>query len=60
MTKDHLDHPDTPARQAEIDQIRERMGNADRFAVQEALMPYDDLLPSRFRERNERIDERFA
>jgi len=30
---------------------------APRFAVQEALMPYDDLLPKRLRGRNERIDE---
>ena len=33
--------------------------SAGRFALQEALMPYEQLLPPRFRGRNERIDERF-
>ena len=32
---------------------------AGRFAVQKALLPYEDLLPPRFRGPNERIDERF-
>ena len=36
------------------------MAGASRFAVQEALMPYDTLLPERFRGRNERIDEPLA
>jgi hypothetical protein len=35
------------------------MGVADRFALQQALMPYEQLLPPRLRGRNERIDERF-
>jgi hypothetical protein len=35
------------------------MASADRFTVQAALMPYEHLLPTRFRGRNERIDERF-
>ena len=35
------------------------MAGAPRFAVQEALMPYDALLPERLRGRNERIDEPF-
>ena len=30
----------------------------DRFELQRALMPYEHLLPARFRGRNERIDER--
>jgi fumarate reductase flavoprotein subunit len=33
------------------------MAGASRYAVQEALMPYHDLLPPRLRGRNERIDE---
>jgi fumarate reductase flavoprotein subunit len=55
--KDYVDHPDTPARAAEVAGVRERLGNAPRFAVQRALMPYEDLLPETLRGRNERIDE---
>ncbi len=36
------------------------MASADRFAVQQALMPYEHLLPPALRGRNERLDERFA
>jgi fumarate reductase flavoprotein subunit len=55
--KDYVDHPDTPARAAEVAAVRERMGDATRFAVQQSLMPYEDLLPADLRGRNERIDE---
>ena len=58
-TKDYTDHPDTPTRQQQVDAIRAQRGAAGRFAVQEALMPYEHLLPPRFRGHNERIDERF-
>jgi fumarate reductase flavoprotein subunit len=57
--KDYIDHPDTPARQKRVEAIRGEREAAGRFAVQEALMPYEHLLPPRFRGRNERIDERF-
>ena len=57
--KDYVDHPDTPVRAAEVDALKQTMAGASRFAVQEALMPYDALLPERLRGRNERIDERF-
>ncbi len=33
------------------------MAGAPRFAVQQALMPYENLLPEGLRGRNERIDE---
>jgi fumarate reductase flavoprotein subunit len=55
--KDYVDHPDTPARAAEVAALRERLQNAPRFEVQQALMPYEQLLPERLRGRNERIDE---
>jgi len=54
--KDYVDHPDTEARTAEVERIRE--GGGDRYAVQEKLMAYDHLLPERFRGRNERIDDK--
>jgi fumarate reductase flavoprotein subunit len=56
--KDHIDHPDTPKRLAEIEALEQQRDGADRFALQEKLMPYEHLLPQRFRGRNERIGER--
>jgi fumarate reductase flavoprotein subunit len=56
--KDYIDHPDTPARIAEIEAIRAASGT-DRFRAQAELMPFEHLLPERLRGRNERIDEPF-
>jgi fumarate reductase flavoprotein subunit len=53
--KDYVDHPDAAARAAEVEKIRQQGG--DRYAIQRALMPYEHLLPERFRGRNERIGE---
>jgi fumarate reductase flavoprotein subunit len=55
--KDYVDHPDTPARLAEVEAAKQ--ASRDRFALQQALMPYEHLLPQRLRGKNERIDERF-
>jgi fumarate reductase flavoprotein subunit len=55
--RDHIDHPDTARRAAEIEALKQRRDGADRFALQGMLMPYEHLLPKRFRGRNERIDE---
>ena len=55
--KDHLEHPDTAVRRAAVEQIRTDMADADRFTVQEALMPFRHLLPERYRGANERVDE---
>jgi len=55
--KDYTDHPDTAARQAEVETTKAKID--DRFARQRALMPYEHLLPESLRGRNERIDERF-
>jgi fumarate reductase flavoprotein subunit len=56
--KDYVDHPDTPARQAEVEAVKQRV--SDRFELQQALLPYEHLLPERLRGRNERIDEPFT
>jgi fumarate reductase flavoprotein subunit len=56
--KDQIDHPDTPKRLAEIEALKQSRDGVDRFALQTKLMPYQHLLPERFRGRNERIDER--
>jgi fumarate reductase flavoprotein subunit len=55
--RDYIDHPDTAKRLAEVEAIKAARTGSDRFAVQDALMPYEALLPKRFRGRNERIDE---
>ncbi len=55
--KDYIEHPDTPGRAAEVEAIKARLAGADRFAVQQALMPYEGQLPARFQGRNERLDE---
>lgn len=57
--KNYIDNPETPIRQKQVDEIRAKMEaqGADRFAIQNALMPYQDLLPEDLRGKNERIDE---
>jgi len=55
--KDYIDHPDTPKRVAEIEELKKRLNGADRFTLQEITMPYEHLVPERFRGKNERIDE---
>ena len=55
--KNHVDHPDTPARTEEVEHIESELGSADRFAVQRALMPYEHLLPERYRGPNQRLGE---
>jgi len=57
--RDHIEHPDTPGRQQEIDATCVTLDGAGQLAVQHALMPYEHLLPDRFHGRNERIDEQF-
>ena len=53
--RDHIEHPDTARRATEVEEISER--HADRFARQRALLPYESLLPERYRGRNERLEE---
>ena len=55
--KDYIDHPDTPKRIAEIEKLKRKLNGADRFKVQETVMPYEQLLPQHFRGKNECIDE---
>ena len=57
--KDYVDHPDTPVRAAEVEALKQKMAGASRFEVQQALMPYESMLPEKLRGRNERIDEPF-
>ena len=58
--KNYIDNPETPKRQAEVDAIRAKMEaeGADRFAIQDAIMPFHDLLPKRLQGKNERIEKK--
>ena len=60
--KNYIDNPETPKRQAEVDAIRAKMEaeGADRYAIQDAIMPFHALLPKRLQGKNERIDEPLA
>ncbi|MFU8876778.1 MAG: fumarate reductase flavoprotein subunit [Wenzhouxiangellaceae bacterium] len=53
----HVDHPDTEGRRDEVTRIREQLAEGDRFEIQRRLMPFEELLPERYRGRNERLEE---
>jgi len=55
--KDYIEHPDTASRQAEIEQLKRKMPDADRYEIQHALMQYEELLPERYRGRNQRLGD---
>ena len=55
--RDHIEHPDVERRRAEIDALRSSNPDADRFALQSAMLPYEHLLPAVLRGRNERLGE---
>jgi fumarate reductase flavoprotein subunit len=52
--RDHIDHPDTPRRSAEVEAVSAQA--QDRHAVQHSLMPFEHLLPERYRAGNERLE----
>ena len=56
-----IHHADTKKRLDEVDRIKKKMNDkgADRFEIQNELMPYDDKLPKKYRGRNERLEEKF-
>ena len=56
-----MHHPQSQVRQDEVDKLREELEaqGKDRFEIQEALMSYRDLLPERYRGKNERLYEKF-
>ena len=57
--KNYIENPESAKRQAEVDAIRAKMEaeGADRWAIQDAIMPFMNELPKRLQGRNERIDE---
>lgn len=52
-------HPDTKVRQEKVDAITEKLQaeGANRFEIQNALMPYLEKLPKKYRKTNERLGE---
>ncbi len=52
-------HPDSKKRQEEVDALRNQLEaeGKNRFEIQEALMPFRELLPKRYQGRNERLYE---
>ena len=50
-----LHHPDTEKREKEINEIKSRIPDADRFEIQDAVMKYS--LPEKYRGKNERLNE---
>ena len=55
--RDHIDHPATQQRMSAIEEFSKQSPGVDRFALQQALMPYQHLLPERYRGRNARLGE---
>lgn len=54
-TKNIVEHPDSDARQAAVDAAAAKSGN--RFDLQGQLMPFQELLPEKYRNANERLCE---
>ncbi len=49
----HIEHPDSANRNDEVEAARRSA--VDRYALQQSLLPFEALLPLRFRGRNERL-----
>ena len=56
--RNHIDHPDTQEREAEVGRLAANSG--DRHKLQDSLMPYKELLPERYRGRNERLERGYS
>jgi succinate dehydrogenase flavoprotein subunit len=52
--KNIIEHPDAAGRQAQVDELRGV--HPDRHQLQDALMPFRQLLPARYRGPNARLD----
>ena len=58
-TKERIDHELTEARQQQVDAVKKSMTeeNINRYKIQEALMPYVELLPKNLQGNNHRLNE---
>jgi fumarate reductase flavoprotein subunit len=54
-----IHHPDTKIRQTAVDNTKDKLKKkgADRFEIQNELMPFLKKLPKKYREKNERLGE---
>jgi fumarate reductase flavoprotein subunit len=52
-----VEHPDTAPRQAAVDQALQSADAVDRYALQDRLMPFRELLPECYRGKNARVSE---
>ena len=55
--RDHIPHPASAGRESEVGTVNADPALHDRFARQHALMPFEHLLPQRYRGRNQRLGE---
>ncbi len=57
-----ITNPKSEKRQNEVDKIKEKLEDEgkDRFEIQEALMPFRDMLPDVYQGKNERLYEKFT
>ncbi len=55
-TRDHIDHPHSDQRHRQIEQILKAVDPNDRYARQAALMPFEHLLPEKYRPRSQRLE----
>ncbi len=55
--RDHIAHPDSEEREAAVAAVAAQPVSQDRYARQHALMPFEHLLPRRYRGRNQRLGE---
>ena len=55
--RDYLEHPQGAERTAFVENLRKNMAASTRLEIQQALMPYEQLLPGRYQGTNERIDD---
>ncbi len=55
-----IHHPDSKKRLEEVEAVRERLDaeGKDRFEIQEALMPFREMLPACYQGNNERLSEK--
>ncbi len=53
-----IPHPDTARREKQIEELKAKMPNADRFEIQKALMPIE--LPEKYEGKNERVGIGYA
>lgn len=56
--RDAIEHPETAARQQAVDSLRSQYANRDRHTIQDALMPFQHLLPAHLRGRNTRSGDK--